>query len=498
VAVSRGESFARNVGWGLAGQGAVAVINFLIIPRLVHGFGVEAYGLYLLMQSAAGWVGALHFGAGAGLLRFAAQSSADGKRGALDEALRHGAWLVIGGAVAGAIILWLAAPALVGRIFAVPGYYQTHGAWMIRAAALGGVFAAVTSWAGAAFQGLNRFQWQSAAAVLQGILIPFGVLSALTMGRGLGAAAASFVAVHALVAAFCLAGVRRVRLDVQDHGGHISFRTFWHYSIGFWPGALAQMVSGQLDRVFVAGLRSMSEFTLYAVPVSVLSRVQSLPATASIALMPVMGGLGEHEAPETIARLYLRASRTLIGLIIPTYVLLFCLMPQFLSLWLGGHFGDTSVWPARLLVAAQTAALFFFLPTAVVAGRKGGWWLTAAAWLQALVCLALWPWMIPRWGLLGAALGGLIAQLLSSFIFVWLVHSRLLHLSWGRFLRETMVPAVAGAAVLFVVAWPLRVRITGWIDFFGLCAAAGACYTIVFWRLLPEDDRRFLRARLPF
>lgn len=496
--MSRGIRFANSVAWGLAGQGAVAAINLLIIPRLVHGFGVEAYGLYLLMQSAAGWAAAVHFGAGAGLVRFAAQAHAEDKRGILDDSLRHGALLIVGGAALGALVLWAAAPALVGGVFAVPEYYRAHGAWMIRAAALGAVFASVTAWAAAAFQGLHRFQWQSAAAVLQGLLIPVGVLSALSVGRGLGAAAASFVAVHAFVALFAAYGLTRARREVSGRGGSLSFSAFGRYSIGFWPVSLAQLVSGQLDRAFVAGLRSMSEFTLYAVPASVLSRVQSLPVTAAAALVPVMGGLAAHEGPEAAARPYLRASRTLIGLIAPALALLFCLMPQFLSLWLGGSFGDTSVWPARLLVLTQAAALFSYLPNSVAAGRKDGWWSSTAAWAQALICLALWPWMIPRWGLLGAALGGLVAQTLAAVVFVSFVHARLLALTWSRFARETMLPASAGVAVLLAISWPLRTRVTGWVSFFALCAAAGACYTIVFWRLLPAEDRHFLRSRLPF
>jgi len=450
------------------------------------------------MQSAAGWLGALHFGAGAGLVRFAAQSQSEGKRGALDDTLKHGALMIVGGCAAGAVVFWFAAPALVGRVFTVPGYYQSHGTWMIRAAALGAVFASITAWAGAAFQGLHRFEWHSAAAVLQGILIPFGVLSALAAGRGLGAAAAAFVAVHALVALFSLYGVLRARRAVSTGGGRLAFGEFGRYSIGFWPSSLANLVSGQLDRAFVAGMRSMSEFTLYAVPAGVLARVQSLPSTACAALIPVMGGLGAHEGPETAARLYLRASRTLIGVILPAYALLFCLMPQFLSLWLGGGFGDTSVWPARLLVLTQTAALFHFLPASVAAGRKDGWWLSSASWLQALICLALWPWMIPRWGLLGAALGGLIAQAITTALFVSIVHARLLDLTWGRFVREVLPPSAAGVAILVAVAAPLRTRVTGWPTFFALCAAAGALYTITFWRLLPEEDRAFLRARLPF
>lgn len=499
---SRGESFANNVLWGLAGQTVVAAVNLVAIPRLVHGFGVETYGLYLLMQTAAGWVGALHFGAGTGLVRYAAESSAAGRRGVFDDALRHSAVLLIGGAVLGALVLWLAAPALAGRVFTVPGYYRTHGVWMIRAAALGAVFAAVTGWACAVFVGLHRFYWQSAAAVLQGIFIPFGVLGALALGRGLGAAAAGFVAVHALVAILCALSVRLLRRqalseEARDEGKRLSFSTFARYSIGFWPGALAQIVSGQLDRAFVAGLRSMSEFTLYAVPAGVLSRLQTLPATAAVALLPVVGGLGGSDNAVTLTRLYLRASRTLFGLLIPAYVLLFCLMPQFLSLWLGGGFGDASVWPARLLVATQAVALLSFLPTAVEAGRRGGWWQVTAAWVQALTCLALWPWLIPHWGLLGAALGGFLAQILSTALFVSVVHGRLLSLTWERFARETLVPTLAGVLVLCVLVWPLRVSITGWGSFFALCVTAGALYTATFWRFLPKQDQDFLRGLFP-
>ncbi|MEK7388664.1 MAG: oligosaccharide flippase family protein [Elusimicrobiota bacterium] len=496
--MSRGERFASNVSWGLAGQAAVVAINLFIIPRLVRGFGVEAYGLYLLMQAAAGWVGVLHFGATAGTIRFAAESQSGGGRSLLDDALRHSAVLVIGGAMLGALIMWVAAPSLADKVFIVPAYYRFHGAWMIRAASLGAVFTAVVGWAGGAFVGLHRFHWQSAAAVLQGVLIPLGVLAALGLGRGLGAAAAGFVAVHAIVALFCLFGVWRLRREVPSGSGRISFSKFSLYSIGFWPGALAQMVSGQMDRAFVAGLRSMSDFTLYAVPVGALARLQTLPATASMALVPVVGELGENESPETVARLYLRASRTLFGLLIPAYALLFALMPQFLSLWLGGKFGDASVWPARLLVISQSVALLSFLPSSVAAGRKGGWWQAGSAWAQALVCLALWPWMIPRWGLMGASLGGLIGQVVSTTLLINLVHGRLLELSLGRFLRETLAPACAACCILLVVAWPLRVHIGGWGTFLSLCLVSGALYTYVFWRLLPREDRSFLRARLPF
>ncbi len=492
--MSRGERFARNVGWGVSGQLAIAAVNLAVIPKLVKGFGVETYALYLLMNAAAGWIGALHFGVGNAITRYAAEAQAQDRRSGLDDAARHGLLVFTGAAAAAAAVLWAAAPWLAAKVFSVPAIYQQHGEFMIRAAALGSVLAAVSSCCAAAFQGLHRFDLVSAAGLLQGLLIPLSVLGALSIGRGLKAGAIGFVGVHAGVAVLSLAALARERAKLRAGGARITFEHFIMFSIGFWPSSLAQLVSGQLDRAFVAGLRSMSEFTLYAVPAGLLSRLQSFPATASAALLPVVVG----HAGEDLTRPYLRASRVLAGLIIPAHALLFALMPQFLSLWLGGSFGDASVWPARLLVAAQGFALFAFLPNAVAAARRDGWWFSAASWAQALICLALWPLLIPKWGLLGAAAGGLAAQAVSSTAFVAAVHSRLLHLSWLRFAREALLPAACGVAAMSVLAWPLRTRVTGWADFLALCAASGATYTYVFWRLLPREDREFLRERLPF
>lgn len=493
--MSRGERFARNVSWGLAGQLAVAAINLAAIPRLVHGFGVETYALYLLMHAAANWVGALHMGMGNALTRYSAEAQAADRRRGLDDAVRHGLVLFVGASAAAGVALWSAAPLLAERVFSVGPEYREHAVYLIRAAGVASVFAAVTSVLCAAFQGLHRFHYATAASVLQGLLIPASVLGALSIGRGLKAGAVGFVGVHAAVALLCAVLYARERRTLREGGAGVTFERFATYGIGFWPISLASLVYGQLDRLFIAGLRSMSEFTLYSVPAGMLQRLQSFPSTAMIALLPVV--IGDRDDPQAVGRAYLRATRVLVGLILPAHAALFALMPQFLSLWLGGRFGDASVWPARLLVLAQAVALFQFLPITVAAARRDGWWSSAASCAQALVCLALWPWMIPKYGLLGAALGSLIAQAFATSVFVDAVHSRLLHLTWGRFVSVALAPALAATAAMLAVLWPLRTVVEGWPGFCALCLCAGAVYTVIFWRLLPDEDRSFLRARLP-
>jgi len=483
--------------WGLGGQLGVAVVNFPLIPRIVRGFGEENYGAYLLMLSCAGWIALMHMGAGVGIVRYVAEGEAAGDPAAAAAAARRGAALQLGFSLLAAAALWAAAPILAERVFVVPAFLRGHETWLIRAAAVGGFFSVITAWALSVFQGYQRFRRLGVLSLAQGVLPTIGTAAVLASGRGLLAAATWYVAVQAGLAVVCLWGVRSLTLGAGDAPRTGPGRgAFWRYCLGFWPGSFAQFASGQLDRAFIAGLRSLSEFTLYAVPLGLLQRLQMLPAVAGATFLPVVGELPAEHGHE-LQRLYLRCTRVLAALLAPAYALLFALMPQFLSLWLGGRFGDESVWPARVMVLTQAAAALAYLPITVAGARRGGVWPTIAQWSQAAVCLALWPLLIPRWGLLGAALGSLAAQVLATAVIAGYTHRKVIHLGLMRYALDALGPAGAGTLLLSLAVWPLRARVGGWGGFSALCALGGALYAVAAWSLLPAEDRRYLLAHAP-
>ncbi len=495
--MSRGERFASGVMAGLIGPLGIAVVNFFLLPRLVHGFGEENYGAFLVMLSCAGWVTLMHMGAGLGIIRFIAEAISDSDRAAARTAALNGAKLQLGASLLASLVVWSAAPWLIGRGFDFPPSLVTHGVWMIRAAAVAGFFMAVSAWSTSVFQGYQSYRRFGLITLAQGTLPNIGAVAVLAAGRGLGGATAWFVIIQGLIAAAsCLEFWRMTRDDgAAGAGGGVDLRTFSAYCIGFWPGTFASFASGQLVRVFIAGLRSLAEFTLYAVPLGLLQRMQMLPAAASSALLPVIGGI-DLESGAELERVYLRCSRVLVALLAPAYALLFSVMPQFLSLWMGGRFGDESVWPARVMVLTQAIGLLGFLPAAIAAGRKGGVWTSASQWSQAVICLALWPMLIPRWGLLGAALGSLVAQVAATGIVMWYSHYRAIRLDPVRFIKEALWPALAGTILLMTVVWTLRNRVDGWATLIALCAAGAVAYAATAWVLLPVEDQRFLRQRL--
>lgn len=497
--MSRSARIARNVSWSLVGQGLVAVANLLLIPRIVHGFGEEAYGLYVLMFAASNYVQLFSFGAGSATVNFVAERHAahDGRGAAL--ALRYGALLHLGGAAFGALALWAAAPWAVTTLFRVPAPLFVPALAVLRAAAVASVFGAGVLWTQAGLQGLQRFDWNGVSTVVQGALMPLGTVVLLGFGKGLRAAGFWYIGVAALSFAVS-ALILRVALAQEPrraHGAGLPFSRFFSYGVGLWLGPIAWIVANQLDKVFVARSLALASLTLYSVPVGLLQRLQVIPASVSSVLLPVISGARGSGDPDDVRKMYCRATRLLAGLLVPAYVLLFALMPQFLSLWLGGRFGSEGVWPARLLVGANAVGLLSYTLNPVAASHERGWWLSAAAWAQALLSLALWPVLIPRFGILGAAAGTLTAQLLPSLVIIGAVN-RLLGMTWGDYLAHALGPALVAGAALMIVVLPVHHLAGTWTGMMALSAAGCAVYAFTGWRCLPELDRGFLERWRPW
>jgi O-antigen/teichoic acid export membrane protein len=253
--------------------------------------------------------------------------------------------------------------------------------------------------------------------------------------------------------------------------------------------ALSGVASTQIDKTFVAGLLSMSELTYYAVPSGVLARLQSVPSAISHALMPVLSETRSRDGAHALADIYIRSARALFALSLPALGLLFVFMPQLLGLWLGPIFSEHAAAPARLLVIAQAFALAYHAPNALAGGLGGGRHASVTGWGQALMSLALWPFLIPRWGILGASVGAVVAQVIPTILYLDATHRTLIQLSWKKFSEEAVMPLIVPTAVLLIIAWVGRPWAWSWPGFLCVNALAGGAYAALTYRALPVDDR---------
>ena len=309
--------------------------------------------------------------------------------------------------------------------------------------------------------------------------------------HGLRAAGVWYAAANAAGCLLILLAVFRLarRLPAARGQGDLSLRSFALYSLSLALGPVAWIVTFQCDKLFIANALPLSELTLYAVPAGLLQRLQVLPAVISTTLIPMMSELSGPQTQAALTRMYLKATRVVLWAVLPALVLFFALMPQLLTLWLGPEFGLRSVWPARLLVMSQAFFLLTFIPNSVAAGRGKPWYLSAAAWGQAAVSVLAWWWLIPRYSILGAALGSLLAQALPAVFYLRAVHKNILRLSWPDFLEGGLYAPLTSAAVLLAVVFPAHAWASSWPRLLALSGAGCALYYGSTWLLLDGDER---------
>ncbi|MDE2312583.1 MAG: polysaccharide biosynthesis C-terminal domain-containing protein, partial [Elusimicrobia bacterium] len=295
------------------------------------------------------------------------------------------------------------------------------------------------------------------------------------------AAAAVFIAVRALKPAWGRPDAR-----AHDHG----IKQFGSYSLSLWLGQIAWIVTYQFDKIFLARGTSITGMTLYSVPAGLLQRLQFFPSAVAVVLLPVISETFVHESSGEVKRIYLKTLRGLLWMLLPAYVFLFAVMPQFLGLWVGGSFSSASVWPARFLVLAQIMLMLNYVSNSVAMGGGKPLYSSLVIWGQAVISVVAWKLLIPHYGIAGAGAGSFLAQLIPDSIYLGFVHDRILSLSWKEYFSSGLhAPFVSGALLAGVL-----LAVHSWLDSWPKLIAAGVLGVALFWScggaIAGEEDRR--------
>jgi|CXWL01.1.fsa_nt_gi O-antigen/teichoic acid export membrane protein len=487
--------FARNTGINIIGQFAIAAISFLTTPYLIHRMGVETYGLYILLYALSGYLALLVCGAGPAASKYTAQFMGAHNRSGLDDILRYAGWTYLLGSIFGAGVVFVWARFWAFRLFHVPPHLMDTAVWVLSAAALGSVFAALIQFSYAVLLGLQRFDLQIAIPILQGGLMPLGAAALLAAGFGLKEVVSWYVVLYACICLlFCAITWRLLRQALHlKKGEGLSFKNYAVFGFHSWLVTASKTMNSQLDKLFIVRTVSLTDLTFYSVPSGLLQRLELLPATIATVLLPMMSEIHGPETQQRLTRMYLKSTRFLLWIVLPILVLLFAFMPQFLSLWLGPTFAKGSVWPARYLVLAQAFAAVNFIPNSISTSRDHPHYFSGTTWFQAVLNLIAWWQLVPRYQILGAALGAFLSQIVVTALNLFIVHRKFLSLTWKHYWAEVLYRPLFGAALLMAAVFPLHHLAQTWAILFLLGAGGGLVYAAAMWAAMHPEDHEFVR-----
>lgn len=492
--------FLANTLWSLWGLVVLSALSFLLLPLMVRGLGLEGYALYTLMGTFTGYLGLLTLGSGNTVVKFVSERRGRGDADGVRSAAALGLGLHSVGVLAGACVLFAARGWLTDVLLRVTPAARADAAFLVGAAASAAVFASLLQFAVAVNQGLQRFALANVVLVVQSVLVLGGSALLVWLGFGLRSLAVYFVAAHAVLCALALppawaalppaGSAPRAGAAPRAEGLRGEFASF---ALHTFLAQLAWSATFQWDRLVLGARLPLADLTYYLVPAMLLQKLSSLPSSVMVSLFPMISEMEGRGEADALARVYLRGGQFVLWLVVPGFVLLGLLAPQFLSLWLGGDFSAKGVWPLRMLAVGYFFNMLGALPTTAASGRGRPAYTAGYQAAQAALCLAGWVVFIPRWGLAGAALSFALAQAFASVPFVWLVSRDLFGIGPAQYAADVLARPLAAGAGLLLALWPLRESATGWTSLALLCALGTAAYAAAGFLFVAPGEREVLR-----
>ncbi len=440
----------------------------MTVPPIVHGLGVERYGVLAIVWVILGYSTFLELGLSRALTKFVAQYIERGE----NEKIPQAVWTTLAfqallGAVAGAVFA-LCAGWLV-HFLAIPAQLRAEGVaslrligllppFMFAIASLGGLLIA-----GLHFAAANLIQVLSSALTYVAIAIAASVFHARTTTIVMIIVAIKIATLLALyVASAFYFPILRTRTALHT----ASLRPLLNF--GGWVAAtsvLGQFVA-RIDRFLISAIISVAAVTYYSVPYDVLTRTAILPASVVAALFPTFSGLqangtaGDHR----LQQLYVRATKYLLLFMVPMVLTTIVFGRDALRAWMGGQFADHSGRTLEILAIALPLSSLVWVPVTLLQSAARPDFTAKVLLAESAGHLALCWWMVRWYGIEGAA----VAFLIRSFV-------------------DVTVHYVAVAKLRLV---PVRCFATGnFPRTVGLLAGLSFAMAAIFWMGLPLLSR---------
>jgi O-antigen/teichoic acid export membrane protein len=476
----------------LIGQLAVTAINFFVTPKIVHGLGPDGYALYALMWTLASYLIVLQFGANVTIPRYVAfyQGREDSMR--LTALLRWLLWRYIGASLIATVFLLASRNWIIIRFLHTQGPVLEVAPRVMLCVALAMPAFFTLQFGLFALYGMQRFATYNFFFALQSTCVGICAAGLLAFGKQLDTIAIAFVAIHLILAVgilWCLRGPLagpETPLAPQEVSEIKSFSLKNFANMALWT------LISQGDRIFIGSMLPLTQLGYYIVPTSLVQRFNIFSGAVTSTASPMITELHGRDDPEGLRRLYLKASELSLYFLLPLSIISFVLAPQFLTLWLGESFSQWGTWPMRWLLAANLVYCTTYLASSVTIAKGHPEIFTLAQVGKLSALILFWCLLISRHGIAGAAVGTLVAEILSAPIFMTYVHRRFLTIDWKTFIvRVILRPMLAGVA-LAALGLTVHSRIDTWPRLLIFASAGGALYLFVGYKLLEPEAKEFL------
>ncbi len=502
---SKSKRFVINVLWSWTGVATNLAVALLLNPYVIRKLGEVRYGIWALIFSILEYFGFFDLGLNTAVANFCARYEASGEPEKINEVINTAVFYFSMMAVV-AVALTLGLSHYAHRLFRVPPEYQSEFATLIEITGLSWALCMVLNMFVSALDGFQRFDLESRVWVATIVLRSAGYFLALKLGRGLVEMAIIFVVFQVLSYALNFRNFRQVFRPFRFSFRLVKFSVFRQivsYGLKSFVANTSTLVLNQSGTVLIGHYQPTQFAGFYALPSKILQYAVDAVSRLAMVTRSSAAELSELGRKETLLKLGIYSNRYSLTLFMPLVVLLLVYGRELILRWVGPVFAEHSA-PLLPVFAVSTALVLAgqFNSSALLygLGLHGGY--ARGLVVEAVLNVAGMVLVIPRYGILGAAVVSSGLMLLVRGIYTPLLVCRSLDFSFFGYLRRIYVRPIATGVPVFALAWIMKTNwIPGrtWLELVGMAALIGLLYgALALFTCIEREHRGLLLSHIPF
>ncbi len=480
--VHQGHRLITNVLWSWTGVAAGLFQGIVIARFLFKSLGEEHFGMWALIFSILDYFWFFDLGLNSAVTNFCARFLAVKEPEKINEVISTSLFyfsLI-------AVIVWAVSPTLAfnaHRFFKISAANQHEFAVLILIIGISWGLCIMLHMFLSALDGFQRFDLTSRVMVIQVALRSAGYFIALKAGYGLVAMAEIYVATQILGYVLNFLNFRRVFPQLHVSRTLVSWRMFrdiFRYGLKSFVANSSSLALNQSGPVMVGHYLGGGAVGFYTLPAKLLQQAYDAISRIGMVTRSNAAELSATSRRDAQISLGIYANRYSLTLFLPLACFLLVWGEPVIRHWMGPGMADHAapLLPIFLLSYSLVLAAQFSSSSLLFGvGHHGGY--ARALVCEAVAYVASLAWVVPRYGIWGAAWVSAILMIASRGLYTpWLV-ARALDYSFLSYMSGIYVRPLLAAVPALALAWGLKRTILpgrSWPEL----AAAGALTALLY------------------
>ena len=440
-------NISRQSSFFFIGTIFTAATGYVFKVYLARVLGAEALGIYALGMTIIGFVGVFNaFGLPQSAVRFVAAYRATGRIEQLRHFLGRSLFLLLLSNFALGGLLLLAGPWIAIHFYRTPELEEYFGLFVLLM-----LLAVLTTFLGQVLAGYKDVARRTVITNFVGTPLAMVLSVGLIVG-GLGLRGYILAQLMSGVAVLVLLGLAVRRLTPPAQNGLPVFSPLEKQVVSFSALALGvsllEFLMAQSDKVLIGFYLNARDVGIYAVAMGLVSFVSIVLQSVNQIFSPAIADLHARGDLALLARLFQTLTKWCLGLTLPLGAVMIIFAPVLMHVF-GRDF--EAGWPVLVIgtvgqvVNCGVGSVGYLL---LMSGHQRD--LVRIQTVMAFVMIALGLLLVPKWGILGAAIVAALTNLISNLWYLWEVRRKLGMSPYNMSYFGLLLPFVGTLLVLLV------------------------------------------------